>query len=56
MHVARQGAARAEEIDLEDQGVLRIVLVQQLLQRRVRDDAAIPEMIGADLERAAPKS
>jgi hypothetical protein len=29
VHVTRQGAARAEEIDLEDQGVLRIVLVKK---------------------------
>ncbi len=49
LHVARQHAARAEQVDLEHQRVEPVVLVEQMLQRRVGDDAAVPEMIGADL-------
>jgi hypothetical protein len=50
LHVARQHAARAEQVDLEDERVEVVVLVEQVLQRRVRDDAAVPEIVGADLD------
>ena len=51
--IARQHAARAEQIDLEDahlRGRGRR-LIQHILQGRVGDDAAIPEIIFTDLDR-----
>ena len=50
LDIAGQGAAGAEQIDLKHQRIQPVVLVQQMLQRRVGDDAAVPEMIGADLD------
>ena len=41
-HLAGQGAARAEEVHLKHERGLVLVLFQQILQRRVRDDAAVP--------------
>ena len=49
LDVARQGPAGAEQIDLEHQRVDAVVEVEQILERRVRHDAAIPEMVGPDL-------
>jgi hypothetical protein len=48
LDIAGQHAAGAEQVDLEHERVPPIVLVEQMLQRRVGDDAAVPEMIGAD--------
>ena len=42
--------AGAEQVDLKHQRVQLVVLVQQMLQRGVGNDAAVPEMIGADLD------
>ena len=49
LDVARQHAPRREQVDLEHQRVEIVFLVKQMLQRRVGNDAAIPEMVGADL-------
>jgi len=38
-----------EKIDLENESVERVVLVEDILQRGVGDDPAVPEMVGADL-------
>ncbi len=40
--------AGAEQVDLKHQRIDLVVLVQQMLQRRVGNDTAVPEMIGAD--------
>jgi hypothetical protein len=45
LDVAREHAARAEKIDLEDESVEWIVLVEDILQRSIGDDASVPEMI-----------
>ena len=50
LDIAGQRAAGAEQVDLKHQRVQLVVLVQQMLQRGVGNDAAIPEMIGADLD------
>ena len=50
--IARQRPSRAEQIDLEDAHFRRRRrLVQHILQRRIGDDAAIPEIIRADPDR-----
>jgi hypothetical protein len=48
-HVSRQGAAGAEQVDLEDQRAQIVFLLEQILQRRVRDDTAIPVVFTIDL-------
>jgi len=48
LDVARQGTARAEQVDLEDHRVDVVVLIEQMLERRVGDDAAVPEVIRSD--------
>ena len=41
-HVARHRAAGAEQVHLEHQRVHRVEMVEQVLQRRVGDEAAVP--------------
>ena len=50
LNVARQHAAGAEQVDLEDQRIELVFLIEQMLQRRIGNDAAVPEVIGADLD------
>src|SRR6266404_1631623 len=47
----RQEAARAEQIDLKDQEVGPACFIQHIIQRRVRGDTAIPEMLALDDDR-----
>ena len=49
-HVARDLAAGAEQVHLEDQRVLRAAIIEQMLQRRVGDQAAIPVVVFADAD------
>ncbi len=50
-HVARQVAARAPQVDLEGERVGARAGVEHPLQRRVRDDAAVPVELAVDLGR-----
>src|SRR5215471_11053737 len=47
--VARQFAARAPQIDLEGEGVLPRAALEDPLQRRVGDEAAVPVEFTLDL-------
>src|SRR5215471_7559199 len=49
-HVARKRSARIEEVYLEHQRVQTVFLVEQVLQGCVRYDAAVPEIVAADLD------
>ncbi len=44
------GAAGTEKIDLKHQRVGAVVLGEQVLQGCVGDDAAVPEVVGTDLD------
>ena len=48
--VVRQGPPRVEQVDLKHERVQAVLVIQQILQRRVRDDAAVPVMVVADLD------
>jgi hypothetical protein len=50
-HLSGKGAARAKEVHLKNERRLVLVLFQQILQRRVRDDAAVPIIFPLDLDR-----
>jgi hypothetical protein len=51
-HGARHFAARIEQVDLQHhQGFVARMEVEHVLQRRVRDDAAVPVVVAVD---AAP--
>ena len=55
-HVARQRAAGGEEIDLEHQRVAVVGLVlQQVLQRGIGDQAAVPVPAAVDLHHRQPR-
>ena len=43
-------ALRAEEIDLEHQHALVAVHVEQMLERRVGEDAAVPVVLAVDID------
>ena len=44
-------SARGEQVDLEDHEVAPALLVEDVLQRRVRDEAAVPVGLALDLDR-----
>src|SRR5262249_54393427 len=43
-------APGAEQVDLEDQRVQLVVLIEQMLERRVGNDTTVPEVIRPDLD------
>lgn len=49
-NVAWQRGSRAEQIDPKNHSVHPILLIEQMLQRCVEDDATVPELIGADFD------
>src|ERR1700680_1915674 len=48
-HVARQGARRAEQVHLEHEHVISVRALDNVLERRGRDQATTPEILVADL-------
>ena len=50
-HAARQFPTRRKQIDLEDQGIPFPLRIENIAQRRVRNEAAVPIMTPVDLDR-----